>query len=381
MKQFRLVLAAAAVCCSPVIAQTIKTPGDAFKAGQDFSNSAKGRGAAAGSINTSSGALNVPKYNTAPPEKNLYGGGKSAIGVQGTNKIANCSSSIASNAYDQQECNAVNYLQRMPVERAKFAIDKDTDPLMVGSKKVIADPGPVPASGSSACHIEKTTVPGTYTTETCTDAATLGEVTCARVLTVSCPAPKGDCEAKGVSLGNASISNGGYTYTFDGTNLTIVNSVTAVLSMTEANFNFTIDGADLLTQFEIYAIHSDNWVGIRVNGQFLGTHSRFFKGFSKSSDRLSIEPHCTGKSCPLRVRYSATGWAKPDSGTNYYSVVNFDLKPYIKNGANTITVNVINGAGPGYGKVYIRARQRCESVCTESWDNSACAPYADRVAK
>ncbi|WP_022978941.1 hypothetical protein [Ideonella sp. B508-1] len=186
MKKAVIAASVAAAVAATALAQTINTPADAFKAGQDFSNSNKGKGAAAGSVNTNSGTTNVPKYNTSPPETSIYGGGKSLIGAQGTNKIATCASYTASNAYDQQECNAVNYLQQMPAERPKFVIDKNTDPLMVNSKGTIANPGTIPASGTAACHIEKTTIPGTYTTETCEMSTVLDSFECKKTLIPEC---------------------------------------------------------------------------------------------------------------------------------------------------------------------------------------------------
>lgn len=186
MKKSLIVAAVAVALGATAMAQTINTPADAFKAGLDFSNSAKGKGAAAGSVNTTSGTTNIPKYNTAPPEKSNYGGGKSLIGAQGANKISTCSTYTAANAYDQQECNAVNFLQKMPAERPKFVIDKNTDPLMVNSKGTIANPGTIPASGTAACHIQKTTIPGTFTTETCEMSTVLDSFECKKTLIPEC---------------------------------------------------------------------------------------------------------------------------------------------------------------------------------------------------
>jgi len=166
-------------------AQDIKTPADAFKAGQDFSNGTKGKGAAGGSVNTTTGTANVPKYNTNPPEKGIYGGGKSLIGGAGSGKVSDCKSYVAGNAYDQQECDAVNYLNKMD-RTNKFTIDKDTDPLMVNSKGTIKNPGTIPASGTSACHIEKETIPGTFTTETCEESTILTSFACKKTLIPEC---------------------------------------------------------------------------------------------------------------------------------------------------------------------------------------------------
>lgn len=180
----RMVLAGA--CIASGAAAQDMTPADAFKAGQAFSRDVKGTNAAAGSVSTGSGSANVPKYNTSPPEAGIFGGGKSFIGAAGSTKQVDCSTYHAASAYEQQECDAVNYLDKLPADRPKFVIDKDTDPLMIKSKDTIGHPGTVPASGTAACHIETTTVPGTYTTEQCERSTILDTIACNKTLVPAC---------------------------------------------------------------------------------------------------------------------------------------------------------------------------------------------------
>lgn len=184
MKRSILLLAATATGAI-ALAQEIKTPADAFSAGQTFANSAKGKDAAAGALNTQSATDNVPKYSTSPPERSVFGAGKSLIAPAGTKKQSDCVNYKAGNAYDQQECDAVNYLTKMPSERPKFDIDKNKDPILVSSKSTVANPGTVPGSGTSACHVVTTNVPGTYSYESCTQSQTFEDLDCDKVLTVT----------------------------------------------------------------------------------------------------------------------------------------------------------------------------------------------------
>ncbi|MFN7570489.1 MAG: hypothetical protein ACK5TK_03375 [Betaproteobacteria bacterium] len=170
------------------LAQDIKTPADAFSAGQTFANGTKGKDAAAGSLNATAAAGNVPKYSTDPQEKSIFGAGKTLIAPAGTKKQNDCVGYKAGNAYDQQECDAVNYLTKMPGERPKFDIDKTKDPILVGSKTTVANPGTVPGSGTSSCKVVTTNVPGTYTYETCTQTQTFQDIPCDKVLTVNATA-------------------------------------------------------------------------------------------------------------------------------------------------------------------------------------------------
>jgi len=174
------------------------------------------------------------------------------------------------------------------------------------------------------------------------------------------PAPESaTCSATGIVAGSAAINNGSYTFNFDGYNLTIRNNVTAKNSVTTATFSFSVASIDLIKQFRLTGIESDNWVGLTVNGQYIGTHSRLFGGFNTESDRLVMEGGY--------VRYSATGTHGPETGGGFYSGMDVDIKPYLKNGDNSIVINVVNGGGPGMGAAYFQARQKCPALCEMKW--------------
>lgn len=175
----------AAVVVGSTIAAEINNQGDAFNAGKNFSNGVKGKGAASGSVNANTGQANVPKYNTNPPEQGSYGNGRNLLGPVGNGKVTACQNYNAGNAYDQQECNAVKYLNNMNRSNG-FVINKNTDPLMVGSKETIKNPGTIPATGSSVCHIETETIPGTFTTETCEESSVLTTFQCKKTLLPEC---------------------------------------------------------------------------------------------------------------------------------------------------------------------------------------------------
>lgn len=302
MKKTMIAAAVAGALAATALAQTINTPAEAFKAGQDFSNGTKGKGAAAGSVNTTSGTTNVPKYNTSPPEKSVYGGGKSLIGAQGTNKIATCASYTASNAYDQQECNAVNFLQKMPAERPKFVIDKTTDPLMVNSKGTIANPGTIPASGTAACHIEKTTIPGTYTTETCEMSTVLDSFECKKTLIPECGYVGSDItshtESKSGAFDSATLTVTGTKGLYD-YNLQVNNRHCGAEGVAETKFNLDTVGFGGYITINLSELDDAAAIGVNdttvfagypnagpvYNGSFFPTSSKAFQiGYSWSED-------------------------------------------------------------------------------------------------
>lgn len=158
------------------------TPDAAFQAGKDFAGG--GKDVAAGAVNTTTGQQNLPYYNTNAPESSQFGNGRGAVGAAGSQKQIGCRGYRAGSAFDQQDCDAVNFMTRNPTERTKFKIDKNKDPIMTGSRDLIKNPGAAAGSSAQQCHVEQTTIPGKTVTETCTDSMTLDNQSCSKVLSV-----------------------------------------------------------------------------------------------------------------------------------------------------------------------------------------------------
>jgi hypothetical protein len=145
------------------------TPAEAFNQGKTFGNT--GKGGAGGTVSGASGAANVPKYNTSCPGVRLLQQRQGFAG-HGRDQQADrtASPTSAANAYDQQECDAVNFLSKNPSVRPIVPLSK-TDPIITGSDPVIKNPGTAPASGTGqVCRTVTQNNPGEYVTETCTTA-------------------------------------------------------------------------------------------------------------------------------------------------------------------------------------------------------------------
>lgn len=338
-------VAALAACLAwPALARdSIKTPADAFNAGQAFSNSDKGTGAASGTINAAAGSANVPKYNTNPPEAGIYGAGRSLIGAAGSTKQTACRDYRAGTAYDQQECDAVNYLTNMPSERLRFVIDKSRDPLMVNSKEVFANPGSVPASGTSACHIEKSTIPGTVTTETCEETRTLEDTTCTRTyMPVIREMPTGISlnENHGAEVPNWNAN----TFTY----------------------NMTIEGAPsgmLLSWFQ-----SDNFGQLWVNDTLV--YQYVFNGAwldlrNSSTRRQGFSVHLVSEAGVDYGSYFDTGCAGACRGVS----PNIDLTALFKVGDNKIVMSCVNAERAGPCAVKIVGNDMKPAVVEIAYDN------------
>jgi len=374
----RLLLLACLSIAFPSLAQTITTTADAFKAGQDFSNSTAGSAAATATINTTTGTANVPKYNTSPPETSVYAGGKALIGGAGSTKQANCKGFKAATAYDQQDCDAVNYMTKQPSEHPKFVIDKKTDPLMVNSKSTIASPGTIPGSGTSACHIEKTTVPGTFSTVTCVEAFTSEPLTCNRVLTVACAESADGCDQGGIVAGSWA-GDMATTWTSDGAGNYILqfgtiedNYWSGDGAVFDRTLTFDVKDLSLITVFSLTRAAFDDWIMVKVNDQlaYVGPYG---------GDRLNVYTPADPKDVNAgKIQYCETCFGEPELSVSWNNSLNIDLIHLLKEGSNSVFVRTIV-AGNGEGAVQFTTRQKCPRVCTDSWDESQCAPLSTRA--
>jgi len=395
-------------------------------------------------ITTSNPVDVVPQYNPAEPAQTQYfQGGQGSIVAPGTARVAACASQ------SDPECQAVNLMSKGPQTRPQFTIAND-DPLLTRVRGLTANAGSLAGdmigdifSTYDTCTTTTTTTSPIYETQVCDEFATLentvckmgqevivdpnyaykcletiqsqsnatcnvGRVvqvdavhtyqcqksvnklenlTCNRVLIVNCTWQGDYCAPTGITPGTVVVTNGNYTFKIVGGTITLENNITAVNSRTQATFEFDIQGANKLGVFEITEIHSDNWVGLVVNGTYIGTHSRYFLDnkmptFNRASDRLELVDKEIGVGTGFIIKQVQYGpgpndYANPETGLNFTSSESVDLRPYLVEGGNKITMYVINGGGPGNGTVTITANQKCEPLCEDSWDNQ-CASLEAR---
>lgn len=297
--------------------------------------------------------------------------------------------------YFDQECEGINFLAGEYQMRQKIEIPPDDS---------LQDwvPPAGDADGNGACTTQTTTIPPEFNTEYCYESMTIENRFCNENLAVQCQPPQGNCASEGVIRGSVSVSTGNYSYTFDGSQLVLRNSITQAWTQTWANFTFNLAGVDRIEEFRAIQIQSDNWVGIEVNGVYLGTHTRFFGGWrstpwtirmgsrvctefergqcikrsgtSPFSPCIEWEQICTGwTNYSSRVEYAEGQYRSAETGDSFTSAVNIDMRPYLREGANTIKMYVIDGGAPGNGQVWINARQRCLPQCSYNWSNNCAA--------
>ncbi len=378
-------------------------------------------------------AAQVPLYKPNPLQQNSYDGGfgdmlnigvgritesrayspgscdkegfdpeQAAKSVMGPQKWATLSASQRQRAiedqitYFDQECEGINFLAGEYKMRNRAEIPP-TDDLANWT------PPQGTPDGNGNCSMENVSIPPEYVTEYCYESRTIENRFCEEHLNVQCePPPPGNCASGGIVRGSVSVSTGNYSYSFNGSQLVLHNTITQPWSQTYANFNFNIEGLDRIEEFRAVQIQSDNWVGLAVNGVYLGTHSRFFGGWYSTSYTVRIgnvrycsqyERQCTSYSTgdtPIcwqwedvctggyynmsQVFYSPTGYRSAETGDRFTSSVNINLMPYLKEGNNTITMYVIDGGPPGNGTIWINAYQKCPPSCSYTWSDN-CAPF------
>lgn len=184
----------------PVFGQSLISMQDAFDSGKSFGTG--GKTSAKGMVNSNSGSANLPYYGTSAPEGAYYQGGKQLLGGAGSNKQADCQTSQALTAFQQQECDAVNFMSKNPTTRPKFIIDKNTDPVLNASKSTINSPSGSTGSSSQQCHVITTNKAATFQTVHCERSVVTDNISCNRTLLVS-------CGYVGTTIKSSSVSNSG----------------------------------------------------------------------------------------------------------------------------------------------------------------------------
>lgn len=353
-----------------VLAENMTTPSEAFNAGQAFANQA--HVVSGGTINDTTGSKNLPHYATKAPETTHFQDGRHLISGAGTQKQTGCQSERAVNAFQQQECDAVNFLSKNPSQRPRFTLDKKNDLILTGSQRIINDPGHIPGTHNQQCRVEKIKHPATFTTETCTETMTLANLSCSRVLRVACDPERDGCDQGGI-VPNSWAGDMSTSFTPDGTgNYTLQfgtiadNYWSGWGAVYDRTLTFELRDVGLISKFVLTRVAYDDWLLIKINGTivYVGPYG---------GDRLGMWVQHYKRV----VRYCESCFSHPELSTSWNISLNLDIKPHLKNGSNTLFMRTIV-AGKGEGAIQITTRQQCPRNCYDQWDSSQCAPLEAR---
>jgi len=170
----------ALLCCHAASIHAATPADQAFLDGQAAAaaGSAAGVAATAGaSFNATMNSFNPAYYSgtSTATESALFQGGNGDTKTAGSEKISACQSGTANpDAFNQQNCDAINFMAKNPSTRPRFTLNQN-DPMILKSRGIEANASTLAASslpntnttGFSACSTTTVTAPASSITEVC----------------------------------------------------------------------------------------------------------------------------------------------------------------------------------------------------------------------
>lgn len=358
-------------------------------------------------INSGAASDKIPGYGTNPSETQFFQGGQGQLSGPGVAKMQYCATATPdSDPIKRQECEAVNFLARNPQARPQFTITRN-DPMMLAAEyardnaeDIMAQFGMNQQGSQSQCTTRTDTTPAVYETATCSvarefvanqcvygrevvidaDANYQCDQTvnayetfkCRRSSSVTCTGGGDGCDQGGIVpnswAGDMATSwfpdgAGNYILQFG----TIANNYwRGYGAIYDRTLTFDIRDVDLITKFSLTRATFDDWLLVKVNGTvvYVGPYG---------GDRLEVSTSCLSDiGCITSVQYCATCFDWPELSTSWNFALNIDLKPYLREGSNTIFTRTVVG-GYGESAIQITTRQRCPLNCSVSTNNQCAA--------
>lgn len=390
---------------------------------EDFGQYASELGGSLGSgtvNNMMQPAQYTPRYtDNVPMAEQYYGGGVSLPTQFGDAKFNDCKNLPANpDLYLRQECEGVNLIAGNRTKRPDVTVSAN-EKLVTGTQKIAGDPAetlekykwkyPVNADGSigtvpsTACPTEKITVPAIKSVKHCSEytgaelflcEAALkvkvdpnwnyscletkyqnNQYQCSKKLKVICEqAP--DCTTAGVEAGSLQ-GDMQVSFTKDsGESHKLVFGSIGNNYFSEGQYDrellVKIKNLKKLSDFTLRRVEYDDWLVVKVNdtivyssyeNKMLYTESYSGHGIFRLYNSVYEEG---GKRVGIRERNES--WKKE---------LNLDIRPYLKEGNNTIWTRTIVG-GNGENALIFSVHQYCDSICTESWEDG-CKEYEEKV--
>ena len=361
----------------------------------------------------------APRYNANPPMADQYYGGGLVIPTQfGEDKIARCKAEKANqDLYLRQECEGVNHIYSNQTQKPDVTISAN-EKLVSGTQSIAGDPAetlakyrwtyPVNEDGSigsvpaSACPVETIEVPAVVKDRTCTDytgaelflcQASL-KVTvdpnwnyscletkyqnetyqCNKKLNVVCEqAP--DCTAAGVQAGtmqgDMQLS---FTQNAAGEPHTLIFGTIGddYWRNNQYDREFTVDvkNYEYLNVFELSRVEYDDWLVVKVNDTIVYSSYRNQMIYGKDVTKYWVSEWIVNDENGKKI-------GNAERKTSWKKNLNIDIRPYLKEGMNTIWTRTIVGGG-GENALIFKVHQYCTPVCHETWKNE-CTEYEKRT--
>lgn len=417
MKSRFLLILTIALACNPSFADIVKD------AAREMSGLASG---AANTINSTSPDQFAPRYEGIPTEaEGYYSSGNIIPKAQGNAKITDCQNIAEEDLYKRQECESINFVSKNRTIRPDVTISSE-EALATGTHDIASDPtdtltkwgweipynsdGSIGAIPAETCNTELITIPAKTVEKDCSvyqgAELYLCETTlkvevdpsfnyscletkyqnntyaCNKQLTVTCEQAM-TCANQGILPGTTqgdmqvkfySVGGGGYYLEFGTIGDDYWSGNTTSGTVYDKTLTFNVSGKDRLTDFRLIRAEYDDWLMVQINGAtvYLGPKAGMQKLEQGKVDGTSLTvvticaPHVFNQ-CAFFAELS-TSW-KID--------LSIDLRPYLREGANTIFTRTIVG-GRGESFIRLAVTQACDPICYDSWVNT-CTAYESRV--
>lgn len=378
---------------------------DAFQDGKSLGSSVNQ--SAFSGINSGAASDKIPGYGTNPSETQFFQGGQGQLSGPGVAKMQNCATATPdSDPIKRQECEAVNFLARNPQVRPQLTITRN-DPMMLAAKyardnaeDIMAQFGMNQQGSQSQCTTRTDTTPAVYETATCSVAREFvanqcvygrevvidadanyqcdqtvnayETLKCRRSFSVTCTGGGDGCDQGGI-VPNSWAGDMATSWFPDGAGNYILQFGTIADNywrgygaIYDRTLTFDIRDVDLITKFSLTRATFDDWLLVKVNGTvvYVGPYG---------GDRLEVSTSCYPDiGCIASVQYCATCFGHAELSTSWNFALNIDLKPYLRDGSNTIFTRTVVG-GYGESAIQITTRQRCPLNCSVSTNNQCAA--------
>lgn len=360
----------------------------------------------------------TPRYtDNVPMAEQYYGGGVSLPTQFGDAKFNDCKNLPANpDLYLRQECEGVNLIAGNRTKRPDVTVSPN-EKLVTGTQKIAGDPAetlekykwkyPVNADGSigtvpsTACPTEKITVPAIKSVKHCSEytgaelflcEAALkvkvdpnwnyscletkyqnNQFECSKKLKVVCEqAP--DCTTSGVEAGTLQ-GDMQVSFTKDSgeTHKLVFGSIGDNYfnnGQYDRELYVKIKNLEKLSAFTLKRIEYDDWLVVKVNDTIV---------YSSYGNKMLYADFLRSKWKTFTPVFEEGGKrvGSAERNVSWKKELNLDLRPYLKEGDNTIWTRTIVG-GNGENALIFSVHQYCDPICTESWEDG-CKEYEEKV--